>query len=577
MSKQIFNMHSVVFLAALFLSVQFPTLKADLPVHCLKHQIVGSWNLFLTSSLTKDPSEKLSCGHTSPDHQSTSYLAMIDEFESSITLSLKLGQDDTVKEESSSHSSSLDFWTMIYDEGFEIRHNNVRYFTFSEYVKTEAGYKSRCSSTLVGWYHNYITHEKGCFRAQKADGSSDLTKNAKQAFVVEPEYIQKKGKKEYVQLDQKEKSKENLHIKLNERIEKDQKELHKKEQKQKIEKHIDKKQKYRQDLINFQQIDFNQHQKISERLNKNVNKKWVAAVNPDFGLLNLNQLNVRAGRKKSGNVIPDYQQFMAFVEMDRYQSSYGSDVSDLPKELSWVDSLKPTKSQGNCGSCYIFATLAMLQARLKIKHNEDVTLSVQHSVNCNFYNQGCDGGYPFLVEKYANEYELVEESCLPYYGYNGQCSESCDVSELEKTYYVKDYKFIGGSYGKSNERDMMVEIMNNGPIVASFEPTYDFMYYQSGIYHSVPAASWIMSGEKKPEWEKVDHSVLCFGWGEEDGEKFWILQNTWGATWGENGFFRIRRGTDESHIESLAEAADPYVRKNAVGSVFKEKKSRLFN
>ena len=59
--------------------------------------------------------------------------------------------------------------------------------------------------------------------------------------------------------------------------------------------------------------------------------------------------------------------------------------------------------------------------------------------------------------------------------------------------------------------------------------------------------------------EKVDHSVLCYGWGEEDGEKFWYLQNSWGVRWGENGRFRMRRGTDESAIESMGESAIPIV------------------
>ena len=52
--------------------------------------------------------------------------------------------------------------------------------------------------------------------------------------------------------------------------------------------------------------------------------------------------------------------------------------------------------------------------------------------------------------------------------------------------------------------------------------------------------------------------MLCYGWGEENGEKFWHLQNTWGKDWGEGGMFRFRRGVDDSAIESLAEAATPY-------------------
>jgi len=103
---------------------------------------------------------------------------------------------------------------------------------------------------------------------------------------------------------------------------------------------------------------------------------------------------------------------------------------------------------------------------------------------------------------------------------------------------------------------MMKEIMDNGPIVVSFEPGMDFMYYHDGVYHSIDAQDWIKSGLGEPEWEKVDHSVLCYGWGEnDDGEKYWNLLNSWGDNWGNNGKFKVRRGTDESHIESMGEAA----------------------
>lgn len=106
---------------------------------------------------------------------------------------------------------------------------------------------------------------------------------------------------------------------------------------------------------------------------------------------------------------------------------------------------------------------------------------------------------------------------------------------------------------------MMIELMNNGPLVASFEPTNEFMYYESGVFESVDP-DWIVSGGEKPEWEKVSHSVLLYGWGEtEDGTKYWKLRNSWGELWGEQGNFRIRRGVDESAIESIAEASDPII------------------
>ena len=113
---------------------------------------------------------------------------------------------------------------------------------------------------------------------------------------------------------------------------------------------------------------------------------------------------------------------------------------------------------------------------------------------------------------------------------------------------------------------MMEEIKANGPIVVSFEPSYLFMMYKKGIFHELDVKTWMTKGEKRPEWEKVDHSVLCYGWGEENGQKYWLLMNSWGTEWGERGFFRVKRGNDEMGIESIAEAAMPYPSKIDVKS-----------
>jgi len=106
----------------------------------------------------------------------------------------------------------------------------------------------------------------------------------------------------------------------------------------------------------------------------------------------------------------------------------------------------------------------------------------------------------------------------------------------------------------------MLEIMNNGPIVCSYEPPYDLFNYSSGVYHEVDEAEYIKKGMSKPEWQQVDHSNLCVGWGTTDkGVKYWIVQNTWGKDWGDNGRILFKRGTDVGGIESIAVRADPYV------------------
>jgi cathepsin C len=103
----------------------------------------------------------------------------------------------------------------------------------------------------------------------------------------------------------------------------------------------------------------------------------------------------------------------------------------------------------------------------------------------------------------------------------------------------------------------MKELYENGPIVISFEPSYQFMHYKSGIYDSLKE-NWTHQGATKPEWEKVDHSVIAVGWGYDEKLKknYWLIQNTWGEHWGEKGYFKMIRGIDRDNIESNCEVGN---------------------
>merc|ERR1719230_2358950 len=83
------------------------------------------------------------------------------------------------------------------------------------------------------------------------------------------------------------------------------------------------------------------------------------------------------------------------------------------------------------------------------------------------------------------------------------------------------------------------------------------MFYSDGIYQSTNSKKLRLFQEREANpWERVDHAVLVVGWGEEDGQKYWRIQNSWGQDWGEDGFFRMVRDENESGIESIPEAAD---------------------
>jgi len=103
---------------------------------------------------------------------------------------------------------------------------------------------------------------------------------------------------------------------------------------------------------------------------------------------------------------------------------------------------------------------------------------------------------------------------------------------------------------------MMLEVYKKGPIVVSFEPTDDFMFYAGGIFAQQKMGPPAPLSTHSAEWEQVDHAVLLVGWGEELGQKYWLVQNSWGDSWGEEGFFRIARDINDSGVESIAVAAD---------------------
>ena len=185
------------------------------------------------------------------------------------------------------------------------------------------------------------------------------------------------------------------------------------------------------------------------------------------------------------------------------------------------------QNQGNCGSCFTISTIYSLESRLRIKTlNKDQTkLSIQFPLSCNFYSEGCDGGYPILVGKFFHEFEIVPKDCFEYEEEDNDCENVCDYTKYKKKYIVSEYGYLGGFYGADTELLMIKELRARGPIPGNIMVPLEFNYYKNGIF-------------SEKDLKK---------------NKFWICENTWGDDWGENGFFRVKRGNNEINIETMGD------------------------
>jgi cathepsin C len=510
------------------------TVVGDLPVHCLNTQVAGEWIFELGSD---DNDKTLRCGHAVPDTNADHFTK--DGFNLEVVKKVKITlSEPNIAEDEHGHKGT---WTMVYDEGFEVMIDNKRYFAFSKYVpKTPeslqkddlADYISICDETLVGWYHNDDGSNWGCYHAIKANAGSNrhrfrasIERSARMTHhdkVLSPTARQlghTASGTSTVSLD---------------------------------------------DLEN--DALFEPDMAFIETTNSATDSTWRAGVHDEFLSKRMSEMMRLIGYRKRGHghFRGPRRRRAAAQAAAAAQADDDSSSSDLPQSFDWRNHKgrnwdSPVKNQGNCGSCFAMATISVVEARIRImtQGKHEPLMSTQSVVSCSIYNQGCDGGYPYLVGKHIQDFGLVPEACMPYSGTNERCefqsSAGCPDPNNPPRVYAEKYEYIGGYYGGTTEELMMREIYNNGPIMIGFDAPASLFYYTGGVYTG-PAAP--TEGPTLPHlkpWEKTNHAVVAVGWGvTADGVKYWTIKNTWGKNWGEHGYFRIRRGTDECGVESMS-------------------------
>ena len=177
-------------------------------------------------------------------------------------------------------------------------------------------------------------------------------------------------------------------------------------------------------------------------------------------------------------------------EAQKWRKLYNSadDIPDneLPRSfdlrnINGYDFTGPIRDQGRCGSCYTQAFVQAVESRLKLKYGrESPKISAQQAMQCNFMNEGCGGGWPHLNGYFFEHAHLVSETCAPYKaktkGFKCADHRGCEsVAKIAKT------KFIGGGWGKVNEKHIMKELIRNGALSIEFQATKLFGVYKEGI------------------------------------------------------------------------------------------------
>jgi len=228
-------------------------------------------------------------------------------------------------------------------------------------------------------------------------------------------------------------------------------------------------------------------------------------------------------------------------KVDTYLSSYNncnlyspSSYTNLPDSVDWRNhnAVTSVKNQGQCGSCWAFSSTAAVEGAWAIAKNELIDLSEQELVDCatgiKYGSMGCSGGQMEGAFKYVMNNGLCSYDSYPYTSgitkQSGSCNSCKSVVSISSCFNIK----------QNNQLSLKAAVAQQPVSIAIEADTRYFQSYSGGILSDVNCGT------------TLDHGVLIVGYGIENGQKYWTIKNSWGTSWGENGYVRIARSDSEN-------------------------------
>ena len=204
-------------------------------------------------------------------------------------------------------------------------------------------------------------------------------------------------------------------------------------------------------------------------------------------------------------------------------------VGEAPPSLDWRNYggekfVTPIRNQGNCGSCWAFATVAALESQALIANHipgTNVDLSEQAVVSCSGAGD-CSGGFIDGASDFLRDAGAPLESCLRYTATEGSCGNAC-AGWQNYSYRITDWRWV--TTDSPTVDDLKNALNTYGPLTTTMDVYEDFYHYISGVYSYVSGSY------------QGGHAILLVGY--DDAGQYFIVKNSWGTGWGEAGYFKI--------------------------------------